>query len=100
MQTQLTLLIMCLLLAFAVPTWGGTNGNSKSTTPKKAAVVTAPAVPKATTSPSGYVRDPSEPMAMRQYLKELKLKQKEAAAKNAAAQAGKAQPQQTKGGAK
>lgn len=100
MQKRLSLSVMCLLLALAIPAWGA-NGKpaGKKGSVKKTAVVATPAVPKATVSPSGYVRDPSKPMAMRQYLKELKQRQK-AAASNAAAKAGKADTPQSKGGAK
>lgn len=100
MQRRLSFLVMCLLLALAIPAWGA-NGKTagKKGSAKKTTVVKTPAVPKATVSPSGYVRDPSKPMAMRQYLKELKQKQK-AAAENAAAKAGKADTPQTEGGAK
>jgi len=100
MQKRLSLLVMCLLLTFAIPAWGANGKESvKNGSAKKTTVVSTPAIPKATVSPSGYVRDPSKPMAMRQYLKELKQKQKAAAAKNSAAQAGKADIPKSKGGA-
>lgn len=87
MQTRLTLFVICLLLALSVPAWG------ESGSPGKA----APAGP---IKAGNYMRDPSKPMEMRKYLKELKQKQKAAAAKKAASQAGQAENPQTKGGTK
>lgn len=100
MHAQLAMFVMCLLLACAVPTWGAGKASNKSRAPQKAAVATAPAAPAPTISPSGYVRDPSKPMAMRQYEKEMRLKQKQAAANRAAARARLANPQPAEGGTK
>jgi len=105
MHAQLVMFVMCLLLALAVPSWGAGNGSAKTKAPQKTTVVTAPAATAPTISPSGYVRDPSKPMAMRQYEKEMRQKQQQAAANRTAASArlatpGTASPQSTKGGTK
>jgi hypothetical protein len=94
MQKKLALIAVCLLPAFATPTWGGSAATAGKAAPKSG---TAVAAPKAPVQAGNYKRDPSKPMAMRQYLKELKEKQK-AAAKNAASKAGQTAPQPTEGG--
>lgn len=100
MHAQLIMFVMCLLLALAVPSWGAGKGSAKTIAPLKTTTVKGPVVPKASISPSGFIRDPSKPMAMRQYNKEMLSKQKEAAANRAAARAKLADPQPTEGGTK
>jgi hypothetical protein len=105
MHAQLAILVVCLLVALAAPSWGAGKGSTKTKAPGKTTVVTAPVAPAPTISPSGYVRDPSKPMAMRQYNREMLKKQKEAASNRAAARArlakpGTAAPQPNEGGTK
>lgn len=95
MQKRLALIAVCLLPAFAAPTWGGSAATANKATPKAGTAATAPAAP---VQAGNYKRDPGKPMAMRQYLKDLKQKQKAAAAKNTATQARQAAPQPTEGG--
>lgn len=102
MHRTIILFSLCLLMALAVPSWGGSTKKSSPTTPQQ---VTKPIIPAAPIQAGNYTRDPKKPMEMRQYLKELKLKQQEAVANRAAARAKQAAPdtaapQKTEGGAK
>jgi hypothetical protein len=99
MRAPLILFSLCLILALAIPSWGGSK---KSCTPKlpQQTAVTAPDV-----IPVGkYIREPGKIKERQQYLKMMQQKAKEAAANRAAANAklagpGKtAPPQQTEGG--
>lgn len=89
MQAPIAVVSLCLLLALAVPSWGAGIKKSSPTVPQQ---VTEPIIPSAPVQAGNYTRDPRKPMEMRQYLKELKQKQQEAAAERAAARAKQAAP--------
>jgi hypothetical protein len=102
MQVPIAVFSLCLLIALAVPSWGASTKKSPPTVPQQ---VTKPIIPSAPIKAGNYTRDPRKPMEMRQYLKELKQKQQEAAANRAAARAKQAAPDtaaplQTEGGTK
>lgn len=106
MNAPILLFSLCLLLAFSVPSWGGSkNTGIPQPIPQTPQQVKKPIIPSAPIQAGDYIRDPRKPMEMRQYLKELKIKQKEAGANQAAAREkaaapGKPAPQPTKGGTK
>jgi len=77
-------------LALAVPSWGGKNKNA----PQKPAAQ-ATVAPATVVLPGGYVRNPADIKERQQYLKNLQLKAKEAAANRAAAKAKQAGQQTT-----
>ena len=89
MQAPIAIFSLCLLLALAVPSWGA---STKKSSPKVPQQVTKPIIPAAPIKAGNYTRDPRKPMEMRQYLKELKQKQQQAATNRAAAQAKQAAP--------
>lgn len=99
MQATLVLFSLCLIMALAVPSWGGSKKSSPNKTPQQVSVTPAPVV-----LPGGYVRDATQARKMQQHLKEMRLKAKEAAASREAAKAEQADPattappQQNKGG--
>lgn len=95
MQAPIAVFSLCLLLAFAVPSWGASTNKSSPTVPPQ---VTKPIIPSAPIKAGNYTRDPRKPMEMRQYLKDLKLKQQKTAAERAAARAKQAAPVKTEGG--
>jgi Tfp pilus assembly protein FimV len=90
MQAPIVLFSLCLLLALAVPSWGG---NKKNCSPKPSQQVTVPPTPVVSTG--AYKRDPSKVKETQQYLKSLQQKAKQAAANQAAARAKLAGPETT-----
>lgn len=89
MQAATIVFGLCLILALAVPTWGG-----KNKTPQiQSQQVTVPPAP--IVLPGGYVRNPADIKERQQYLKNLRQKAKEAAANRAAAKAKQAGQQTT-----
>lgn len=100
MQAPIAVFSLCLLLALAVPSWGASPKKGSPTVPQQA---TKSIIPTTPIKAGNYTRDPRKPMEMRQYLKDLKQKQQEAAANRAAARAKQAAPDtaaplQTEGG--
>jgi hypothetical protein len=99
MQAPIALCSLCLLLALAIPSWGGSKKSCPPKSPKQT-TVTAPSE----ITVGNYKREPGKIKDMQQYLKTMQQKAKQAAANRAAANAKLADPktaappQQTEGG--
>ncbi len=90
MQAPTIVFGLCLILAFAVPSWGGKNKSAPQNPSQQTSVTPAPVA-----LPGGYVRNPADIKERQQYLKNLQQKAKEAAANRAAAKAKQAGQQTT-----